>query len=81
MAQEKSIRAQDILQVYLFERLLERLSLSPYKDMFILKGGLLISAMIGIEERTTMDMDTTVKGIAMNENNLTKTLQVIFQSM
>ena len=49
MAQEKSIRAQDILQVYLFERLLERLSLSPYKDMFILKGGLLISAMIGIE--------------------------------
>lgn len=46
--------------------------------MFILKGGLLISAMIGIEERTTMDMDTTVKGIAMNENNLTKTLQVIF---
>lgn len=78
MAQEKSIRAQDILQVYLFERLLERLSLSPYKDMFILKGGLLISAMIGIEERTTMDMDTTVKGIAMNENNLTKTLQVIF---
>lgn len=46
--------------------------------MFILKGGILISAMIGIEERTTMDMDTTVKGIAMNENNLTKTLQVIF---
>lgn len=51
------------------ERILERLSLSPYKKNFILKGGLLISSMIGVSERTTKDMDTTVRGIDMDEGN------------
>lgn len=63
MAKEKKIAAQDILQVFMFERIIERLSKSEYREKFILKGGLLISAMVGIAERTTMDMDTTVKGL------------------
>lgn len=67
---EKDISAQEVLQTYMFERLIERLSISQYRDNFILKGGLLISSIIGIEERTTMDMDTTIRGIAVTEKKL-----------
>lgn len=72
MAKEKKIAAQDILQVFMFERIIERLSKSEYREKFILKGGLLISAMVGIAERTTMDMDTTVKGLQMEEAEIRK---------
>ena len=57
MAAKKNLRAQEVLQMFLFERILERMANSRFKDNFILKGGLLISSMIGITERTTMDMD------------------------
>ncbi|MGI6607480.1 MAG: nucleotidyl transferase AbiEii/AbiGii toxin family protein [Erysipelotrichaceae bacterium] len=53
--------------MYFFERFLERLSLSEYKINFVIKGGLLISSLIGVENRTTMDMDTTIKGIPLEE--------------
>ena len=56
--------------MFLLERVLDRLSKSEYKDNFILKGGLLISSMIGVAERTTMDMDTTVTGINMVETEI-----------
>ena len=56
---EKHISAQLVMQNYMLERLLERISLSPYKNNFILKGGFLISAIVGLDTRTTMDMDTT----------------------
>lgn len=78
MAATKNLRAQEVLQMYLFERILERLANSTYKDNFILKGGLLISSMIGISERTTMDMDTTVRGIHMEEDEIVKVIQKIF---
>lgn len=71
IAKSKNLRSQEVLQMFLFERVLERLSQSQYKNNFILKGGLLISSMIGINERTTMDMDTTTKGIEMEENEIT----------
>jgi predicted nucleotidyltransferase component of viral defense system len=61
-AAEKNISAQLVMQNYVLERLLERISLSPYKQNFILKGGFLISAIVGLDTRTTMDLDTTVKG-------------------
>ena len=77
MAAKKNLRAQEVLQMFLFERILERLAGSTYKDNFILKGGLLISSMIGISERTTMDMDTTVRGIQMEEEELVKVIQKI----
>lgn len=70
MAVKKNLRAQEVLQMFLFERILERLAASQYHNNFILKGGLLISSMIGISERTTMDMDTTVRGIQMEEGEI-----------
>lgn len=70
MAAKKNLRAQEVLQMFLFERILERLAASRYHSNFILKGGLLISSMIGISERTTMDMDTTVRGIQMEEDEI-----------
>lgn len=51
IAKEKQLKPQEVLQMFLFERILERLSLSRYQDNFILKGGLLISSMIGVEGR------------------------------
>ena len=77
MAAKKNLRAQEVLQMFLFERILERLANSAYKDNFILKGGLLISSMIGISERTTMDMDTTVRGIQMEEDEIVNAIQKI----
>lgn len=63
--------------MFLFERILERLANSEYRSNFILKGGLLISSMIGIGERTTMDMDTTVRGIQMEEDEIVKAVKEI----
>lgn len=77
MAEKKNLRAQEVLQMFLFERVLERLATSSYRNNFILKGGLLISSMIGIGERTTMDMDTTVRGIQMEENEIVETIKAI----
>jgi predicted nucleotidyltransferase component of viral defense system len=77
MAANNHLRAQEVLQMFLFERILERLASSPYRDNFILKGGLLISSMIGISERTTMDMDTTVRGIPMEEEQIVAIVQKI----
>lgn len=77
IAKDNKISAQSVLQTFMLERLLERISISQYKDNFILKGGMLISAMLGIDSRTTMDMDTTIKGIPLNEKEIEKILQEI----
>ncbi len=77
LAKEKGIHAQEVLQIFMFERIIERLSVSPYKNRFILKGGLLISAILGVAERTTMDMDTTVKGLLMDEQSIQKVVSEI----
>ena len=61
-AAEKGISAQLVMQNYMLERLLERLSLSPYRRNFILKGGFLISVIVGLDTRTTMDLDATIRG-------------------
>ncbi|MCI9016841.1 MAG: nucleotidyl transferase AbiEii/AbiGii toxin family protein [Clostridia bacterium] len=70
LAKENNVAAQLVLQTYMLERLLERISISKYKDNFILKGGMLISAMLGIDSRTTMDMDTTIKGFSLTKENI-----------
>lgn len=67
IAEMRNLRPQEVLQMFLFERVLERLAVSRFRDNFILKGGLLISSMIKVNERTTIDMDTTVRGIQMEE--------------
>lgn len=81
VAAEKHLRAQEILQMFMFERLLERLAASPYQKNFILKGGLLISSMVGLEGRTTMDMDTTVRGIHMEEEEIVSASKPFWQLM
>ena len=77
IASKKNLRPQEVLQMFLFERILERLAQSPYSKNFILKGGLLISSIIGISERTTMDMDTTVRGIIMEEDEIVEVIKTI----
>lgn len=64
-AAEKHISAQLVMQNYMLERLLERISLSPYRHNFIIKGGFLVSAIVGLDTRATMDLDTTIKGFTL----------------
>lgn len=72
-----NLEPQDIMQMYFFERLLYRISISEYKYNFILKGGLLLSAIFGDERRTTQDMDTMIKGIPMDIKQLTRIIKKI----
>ena len=67
----------EALQRFMLERVLERISVSKYQDNFILKGGLLLAIMFGIENRTTKDMDTTIKGIDISKNKIVKILNEI----
>ena len=69
-AAEKNISAQLVMQNYMLERLLERISLSRFKNNFILKGGFLISAIVGLDTRATMDLDTTIKGFTLTHDTL-----------
>ena len=77
LAEKKNLKSQEILQIYFFERFLDRLSKSQYKNNFVIKGGFLISSLIGIENRTTMDMDTTIKGIALKEERIKEIVEEI----
>lgn len=61
----------------MFERILERISMSKYRDNFVLKGGLLLSAIFGIDNRTTKDMDTTIKGIDIDKDKMINVLNEI----
>ena len=70
LSKEKGIKAQVLLQNYMFERFLERLSLSKYVDNFVLKGGALIAAIVGIDARSTMDVDATIRGLQFSERNI-----------
>ena len=67
----------EILQRYMFERVLERIVVSKYQDNFILKGGLLLSAMFGIDNRMTKDMDATITGIDVSKDKMLKVLNEI----
>ena len=72
MAKDKHISAQLMMQNFMLERLLERISVSEYQQSFILKGGFLIAAMVGLDTRATMDMDATIKGWPVNEDSVKK---------
>lgn len=75
LAKEKDMSAQVILQNYMFERFLERLSKSDYKNN--LKGGILIASIVGIDNRSTMDMDATIKNYPINIDSITKAITEI----
>ena len=71
------VNPNSLLQMCLFEGILEKLSKSKYRENFILKGGLLISSLIGVDMRSTMDMDTTLRGIPLNEESISNILNEI----
>jgi predicted nucleotidyltransferase component of viral defense system len=77
LALKNHIPAQAVLQNFMLERLLERISISKYKDMVILKGGMLIASLVGINSRTTMDMDATLRGYPLSEETIREALSDI----
>ncbi|MBQ3113536.1 MAG: nucleotidyl transferase AbiEii/AbiGii toxin family protein [Phascolarctobacterium sp.] len=77
IAKQKNIPAQVILQNYMFERLLVRLSVSEYKEKFVLKGGMLVAAIVGLDNRATMDMDTTLKNLPLTPEAIRNALEQI----
>ena len=77
IAKHKNIPAQVILQNYMLERLLVRLSISEYKDKFVIKGGMLVAAIVGLDNRATMDMDTTLRNLPLTPESISKALKSI----
>ena len=77
IAKEKNISAQLVLQNYMLERYLERVSLSEYRDKYIIKGGFLIASLVGLESRATMDLDATIKGYPVNEDSIRSMVESI----
>lgn len=69
-AKDKHIAAQVVLQNYMFERFLARLSQSEYRDKFVIKGGMLIASIVGLDIRSTMDLDTTLRGLPLTEEKV-----------
>lgn len=76
-SKELNISPQLLLQNYYMECFIDRLSHSEYADRFIIKGGFLISSLVGLNNRSTMDIDTTVKNLNVNESEISKTLSYI----
>ena len=76
-AKGDSSRSQALLRHYAMERFLERLANSPYRDNFVLKGGMLMSSLVGVDQRSTMDIDATVKGLTLDTGNALKVVEEI----
>ncbi len=77
LAKESGLTQLELYQRFMFERILERISVSKYNENFILKGGLLLSAMLGINSRSTRDMDISIKGIDVSQENILEILNEI----
>ena len=77
VAERSGVPAQAVLQNFMLERLLERISLSPYKENLVLKGGLLIASLVGTAFRTTMDMDATLRARSLDQATIQKMLEEI----
>lgn len=80
VAKQKDVNSQLLMRNYMLERLLERISVSELKDKFILKGGMLVAALVGIDMRSTMDMDATIKGFPVTEGALKDAFEKILSS-
>lgn len=76
-AKANNISAQTVLQNFMFEHFLERLSKSEYKDRFIIKGGMLVSNLVGLATRSTMDLDITVKNLLLDEETVLYAINAI----
>ena len=77
IAKEKSVDFNTLLRLYMYDRFIERLSVSKYKDNFILKGGFYLSTLFGVENRTTMDIDTAFKNANFNEETIVEMIKEI----
>ena len=76
-AKKNNIAAQVVLQNYMFERFLERLSVSEYGEKFVVKGGMLIAAIVGLDTRSTMDLDTTIRNLPLTEEQIVTAIDTI----
>ena len=65
------------MRIYMMDRFLERLSCSKYKDNFIIKGGILVTSMVGVSLRSTMDIDATIKNLNLSEEDMLKVVKDI----
>lgn len=77
LSKKTNISNKYIIQEFMFEALLKRISISKYKEKFIIKGGFLLSSIFGVNLRSTMDLDTTIKGIPLTRKNLEKIINEI----
>ena len=77
LAHGDSLKSQTLLRTYMMERFLERLAVSQYNSHFVLKGGMLVSSMVGLQQRATMDLDTTVVALPLTLEDATRTIQEI----
>ena len=77
LALSTNIPNKYLIQSFMFEALLKRISVSKYKDKFIIKGGLLLSFIFGVNLRSTMDLDTTIKGLPLDRTTITKVVNEI----
>ena len=75
IAKQKNLPAQVILQNYMFERQLVRLSSSEYKEKFVIKGGMLVAGIVGLDNRATMDMDATLKNLPLTPEAICSALE------
>ena len=76
-AKVNHMAAQVVLQNLMFERLLARLSDSVYRDKFVVKGGMLVAAIVGLDTRATMDLDTTLRDLPLTEDKIRKAFEEI----
>ena len=76
-AKSNNITAQVVLQNYMFERFLARLSSSEYRDKFVIKGGMLVAAIVGLDTRSTMDLDTTLKNLPLTEEKIKEAITTV----
>ncbi len=79
LSQKSNVEAEILLRNFMLERFLERVSISTYKHSFILKGGMLIAAMVGTDARATMDMDVTIKGQTLSDYKIAAIIEDIIQ--
>lgn len=79
LSKEKNISAQLLLQNYMLERFLERISVSQYRNNYIIKGGFLIASLVGLDTRSTMDMDITIKGYPVAEETILEMMSDIIK--
>lgn len=79
-AKEKNLDSETVFQEYVLERFIDRISKSKYKNDFILKGGMLISSMVGVDLRSTLDIDTTIKGFEFTLDKLNEVLNEIIET-